>query len=1243
MLPLKGNWKDSPLSLQPPEYTYEIVNGVVSKKLGAITNESGTIEHSSEYNSLNYVQNGWFNAKYGDKIIFSIGQDGLSKIGIVKSSGQYIEKVSAALGFSQDYPIDCEHYYNFKGELIVAFTDYFNTPKLINLDTITLPINMNDIQLFSYFTQPQTVSSVNDSGGSLKSGAYFPFFAYKNDDTSTPYTAIENPVFITKSSLSEGFDKYEGIKAGTITSKSIGLSISNIDTNYDKIIIGFISKIDGVLEARIIKELVISGSTIDATYNGSETTTLINLSEVLTSSSVFERIKHLTQVNGVLYGAGVSEVAPVKFQKWANLIRLKWQAELKDVSTLAESYKINDQNNIEKGFWHEEVYAFYVKLKLKGRGFSEAFLISGRPPVSGETARYIDAGRAGPQRDININARIFQIDDTSSPDGTFGYWENEDEFYPFTDDYASVNGSEDLRGKKVRHHRFPCIRARKAAISDPLYGLTKLETLSVVVDHFPPLPPELEDIVEGYELFYAKRSANNSTVNAQSTVLFNHTNVRENTDTRIFWGGGNWNTSVREDPIANVFNPHFRMNPSIARFNSFDLMFDKTAINPSYLSVQFEMSTPVHVVTNMPGVLGSVALWCDYSTNPGSTTTAITNEDKMFVKMNSFRYLPANSNPGNYVNIIGEEAATAMLESTSLETPESNLLLSTYFQLNDIGLVAERTYLANLMSYRTNIYNSFESQLLVSTGKYIKITDTDKTVYGGDCNISLYSFLTFSPRDIRHINDPGGTSSGAGDAPDRAVKVLRGYLLESNNNASLRHEEDGDETTKYYPKQNVGIDSAWFIGMSRIINPNKIAYNKDYTSINDLNPSNVFSTKNQFIAEDPYKIVRSKVPNNEERQISWKTFLANDYYIIPRDKGFITNIQGAGKELFINCEFALLKTQGSEELATDTFKVVLGTGNIFDRPPIELILEKDGYAGCQHKFSCLLTRYGYFFVDEDRKKVFIANSDSVKDITPGLSNFFRDNMKTTGDNPYRNKGYSSAWDDEFKRIILTSKEAGFTRSFTTEARSEINELGSWTSKHTYFPTIMLGDRNSLYALNGGKIHKHNIKEVRGIYYGGTIQPFIIVIVKRDPQNQITVTNITWRTNFILDDVNVKDKTFSSVLLWNSYQTSGEVNLVLYDRTSSLESNFDNTNTRRVKNEWNFNKIHNCLKQGNLKFINDIDLVPNTTDTNQEYYMKKLLSDDYVAVKLLFSNQKIGNLQAEIQLLDFDINTNNVTR
>lgn len=1239
MLPLKGIWQDSPYSKQPEGYAYQVLNGVIQKNIGAYTNENGAELFSSQYNALNIKPLGVFNAKYGKRVIFSV--DGIdSHIGIINADSTYTSKVIEDLGFDEDHPIDAEIQYNFLGQLVVAFTDGVQTPKIINLDNITVPFNINDIQLFPRFKQPKIDSDVLETGGSVLSGTYIPVFKFKkNDLTVTGWSASGNPVYITEDNISEGYNAYDGVKAGTITSKSIEFLLTNVDTDYDKIILGIVSKIDGILVATEVKEVAIASSSITILYTGNEGGQIIDLKEITTPTTIYDSIKHLTQVQGNLYGAWTTEANPINFQPYANLITLKYTTELTTIRNLDESFKIHPQNGKKKGFAHGEVMAFYVRLKLINSGWSRFFLISGRAPTGTEADlnSTLVGGDPTLQFDLSISStsRYFQMRDTSSPDGTFGFWQNENELYPNTDSYDSSGiGGEDLRGKKVRHHRFPSIRKMKESTysGEANYGRTKLDILGVIIDSFPTLPGELSSQIEGYELAYAKRSPSNSTVNANSLALLGAKRNVENHDNNIYWTGGNWNN--RESGDGNR-RGRFDVTDALyadstkLRFHSFDLLLNKPALSPSYIANEVKLTkTGIngHNLTSGP------QLWSfeiDYI-GANSSMSAVPSADR-YKKLNNFKYVPAGTISGDVNNFIGEETATATIEGVGLTLGVGD----NGMDINDNAestLASEQTYLSTIMSYKTDIYSSFFNQPLVSTGKFFLLADTFDNIYGGDVFLGEFGFVTFAPRIKSDLE------SADQDDAEHAVKTVRSYICECINNSGLRYEDDINTLTKYYPKQAITGDTTWFVTIGRGRNPNILAYNKDYTSVNDLMALLPYNPYDIFLSEDPYRVIRSKPSSLENRQTSWRTFLANDYIIVRRDKGFITNIEGAGDDLFINLEFALLKTRGNEELATDSFKVVLGTGNIFERVPQEVIIENIGYAGCQHKYSCIMTRFGYFFIDENKRRVFLI-SDSPQDITIGLEKKFIELLSTTGDNPFNGKGYTVGWDEEYERIILSSVEADFTISY-------FPSLKTWTSEHSYRRDFLLGDRDSLLGFKDNKSYKHNIPELFGIYDEvATIYPFqIVAIFNMDEGIDKTLVCLNWFTEYILDNAQQRDVTFDLVSIWNSYQASGETSLFPYKDDQTYEWNYDNTNIRRKKIEWMFNKFRDIVKERNIRFIDDeLNVISGAVDANQAFEYKKHLSDKFFVVKYLFSNKKINNLQGQLRVLDLGIKYNIANR
>jgi len=1228
MIPLKGIWQDSRLSKQPQDFAYKVLNGVKNKQ-GSWLNENGYTEFSSVFNAKGLTPINITNAKDGKKVVFSVTSTNQSEIGILNSNGTYTEKLVAALGFDDDYPIDAEIQYNFKDELIVAFTDGLNSPKIINLDDIPAPFDINDIQLFVRYKQPKVTSNVEDSGGSLPVAAIYPIFKYKKlDGTQSPWVSVSNPVFITDSTLSEPSSLYEGSPSGRLTGKLITLSLTQVDISYDILVVGMVTKIDGVLSAKSVKEVPISGTSLSTTLTGGETFVDIDLKEVLTSSADYNTIKHLTQVEGVLYGAEVTEREPFNFQRYANLITLRWRSTLITPRNLSESFKVHAQNGQMKGFAHEEVIAPYIRLKLVGRGWSEAFPLIGRNAVGNEAAlnTSLVGGDSSLAVDISVsaNSRYFQMRDTSSSDGTFGYWQNEDEVYPNTDDFNSTSlGGRDLRGTKVKWFRFPSIRKMKETTyaANPLYGKSQLDILGIEITSFPSLPPEISSQIEGYEICYAKRSPANSTVAGQSLVLLNSYRNILTADNSLYWTGGNWRNREIGDGNRNGkkdTNEAMYPNSQSLRFHSFDLLLNKPALTPSYISNQIKLTrtTPFNIEDGPK----TWAFELDYISN--GVVSAVPTNDR-YKKISNFKYVPANVVTTELNNFIGEECATATIEGTglALTTGDNGMNLND----NQQALNFEQTYLASIMNYRSNMYNSFYSQQLVSTGKYFLIGDALTTIYGGDVFIGEFGFVTYA---ARIVSDAHYFSN---EFNSEKVAAVRSFLQESINNVSLRHSLDSNPSTKYYPKEPIPAHAPWIVDTNRHTNPNVIEYNRDYTSVNDLNSIVPFNPFLEFLNGDPYKIVRSKLPNAEERVSSWGTFLTNDYYIIPRNRGRITNIQGIGDTLYINTKTSLFLTRGNEKLATNAFEVVLGSGDIFERAPEEVVFDANGYTGCQHKYSCRLTPAGYSFLDAEKKKWFIVNGKQVSLLNTGLENFFLEKITNEVDNPWKGTGYTSCWDEEYERIMI-SKISGanpFTLSFTPGDKS-------WTSFHTPIPNVFFNDRVNSFSVKAGKIYKHN-KGDKGVYYNATVNPFYIIVVFNNPEkiNKLYY-NVNWRTDAILSSGVVKeDITFNKILLWNRKQCSGEQTIVPFDFTQNLEYNYENTNARKLKNMWNFNAFRNLAIDPSAVSVIDGEVVGGNISSVKEFQDKDRLTDNFLAVKLLFSNQKISTLNVDLHLLDVE--------
>ena len=355
-LPLKGIYRDSLLRKSPDGFTPDVMGMVIGKTSATFNTEPGNEVYSdiAITNGLTII--GIKDILYGSKIIMSINSNtSLDEIGILDATKTYTAIYQEAFGFNINYPFhpnNLQVEYNFKGELILAFSDNLNTPKIVNLTTPLSPFVLSQTQLFPTFTNVIIDSEVKENGGALLAGTYYPVFSYKNNDgTVTAYGAIGNPVYIVPSNGTD-FNTYQGSIGGASTAKSIQFNLTNVDVTYDKIVLSIIYKSNGQLSVVEVSEAN-TGSSVSMIYTGSEQTTAIELASVLVPPAFYNRIKHLTQVQGTLYGADVSEDEPINLQQYANLITLKFKSELQEVKTLQSSYKVNAQNNKKKNMKKE--------------------------------------------------------------------------------------------------------------------------------------------------------------------------------------------------------------------------------------------------------------------------------------------------------------------------------------------------------------------------------------------------------------------------------------------------------------------------------------------------------------------------------------------------------------------------------------------------------------------------------------------------------------------------------------------------------------------------------------------------------------------------------------------------------------------------------------------------------------------------------------------------------------------------
>lgn len=224
------------------------------------------------------------------------------------------------------------------------------------------------------------------------------------------------------------------------------------------------------------------------------------------------------------------------------------------LGAVRKGYKDVNMSYKYRGYRRSEVYAFYISFVLKDGTETYAYHIPGREKVEfkvDETQSLLDEPA---MIDINLNpiakefrqlfpeGELYQMIDTEllDPSVNMSYWENKDETYPVTDDFTVWTSNDegtpleitDIQSQNVRHHKMPSNKgdfqfiATTPDISPSLndnidYALTMREQINILGVKFKniPLPKFIRDQVQGFKIYYAKRSQENKTIIGQSVVL----------------------------------------------------------------------------------------------------------------------------------------------------------------------------------------------------------------------------------------------------------------------------------------------------------------------------------------------------------------------------------------------------------------------------------------------------------------------------------------------------------------------------------------------------------------------------------------------------------------------------------------------------------------------------------------------------------------------------------------------------
>lgn len=1242
---LRGLFLDS-AEIDTPPGMYRFAKNIVgTNNLGAIENEDG-FKELGEY--APYTVIGFIPMVKSIAVFSTDNVD--SEVGVIEISDDYSTYTYTTvyndpeLNFSTDAPIKGRLRTDVNNNRIVVWIDVNNPPRIINIDDQTGIDDVNDLALFQGLNNPALEDkAISNSGGSLTVGALIPITQYKNRDGSTTNWFVHTEVFyITDDPTSNSFPQMDGAEGGTPTSKSISFTLTGCDTNYEKINLGYIKSTNGILTAYKLGDVVVNSS-VNVVITGAETTTEdLSIDEILTPGATYDTATAISDLNGRLFLGNLTAQSYPELQEAALGAVVNYTTEATDVFSNVDGNKSSSPTLLPG-----EVYALYLGVELLNGGWV-AYHMPGREIADDIINEDFELTNEG------LTYKRFQVTDTSNNSSAtcnLAYWQNENELYPESEPFITAG----LNGQRVRHHRMPQLDTLIAGDFGGVstMGVTQLPRLSLEVSNVI-IPVGIQPYIKRWKIFYAKKTATNSLFLGSDLLQFG---MSPDADHTKKWStGGNWKITATstgwsdfDDPSGVAFDTlrghclDMRINSSLASptYAWFPYKLTRSSLNSGYSGFRSGTGSIISLTGAATGGSNQDAFFCiDY------TDIASRSGSGFFKSLQNFKYLPPNAIDGKFsteytegvfvadINNYGDGSFAGLLSTILTTCDGDDAIDTTPFTGNE-----EVTMPMLYFKYLTDVHSSFFNETLIPLEGYAAPNETTLSATGGDGFACHLSFLTAAPKS----SDPLAVS----DTPLlHGVRVWRGYIGYSRYNLNFRHQTNGEIATYYHgktdmrdmvtPSARTGTTTTYRQILFDLTGDiDKIEYNSDFNQLNEFTNPVVWSPDLIQETEFPNTIIFTPVQAEESKEFSWRLFPSGNRYVMPKNKGEITNLQAFNNnELLIQHEFATYRTRTDARQAVDGENIFLKSAEIFDLPPEELIPTSTGYAGNQNRFGSVMTPFGFAWIDDLQGKVFLYTGNKIPEEISANNcfNFFRDFMQlqrseAVFDNPFIDNGYTLGYDGRFKRIILGKKNDDLSWTISYSPTEKV-----WKCFHDYTPDYSFqGIDGYLYTLKDNILYLTNYKPTdteKGVFFDAEpFSSFVDVIHNEEAYRDKEFVGVQWitevypngETNGQLNTTLDYTTTCTHLTLRTPQHCTGRVPLVLFEDLDSLYEQ----NIRNLNRTWYFDDIRDIVTDPGFVFgfYDNFDIDDTKLNINMAWYEQRKFLDKYVICRYEFDNQE----------------------
>lgn len=283
------------------------------------------------------------------------------------------------------------------------------------------------------------------------------------------------------------------------------------------------------------------------------------------------------------------------------------------------------------------------------------------------------------------------------------------------------------------------------------------------------------------------------------------------------------------------------------------------------------------------------------------------------------------------------------------------------------------------------------------------------------------------------------------------VSTLFEFIVESEDNIELRHNQEGNESTEFFP--NAKAKTVIFKDPTHDYTASEnMLYAEHYSAVQDKKVTIPIPAKSRLKDVDTFqtRIARSNVDGGSLAD-GYRKFRALEFKDIDANRGEIKNMFSIAGTLYIHTKRALFLTKGKEELQLSAVTAFIGSGNIFVQDPDELGSGALGMGGTDSRHAHVTTEYGHFYVNRADRAVYSMSGNQIQRVSDkGMQTWFRDNLDfkladfgidlegpefesqnffadaTTADYAI---GFTIGYDPKYKRVLITKREPIPTQKF----------------------------------------------------------------------------------------------------------------------------------------------------------------------------------------------------------------------